>query len=265
MRYFLTMMFWFMTFLATSCGQNEAKNPDAVAVEAKPTISMAVKSQENLPVCDALNANQLVFAAEESQFYTCKEGAWLAIEIPVRTGDKTDITMAKEPVGENCPNGGIVFAKDGDKFYSCNGKDGLKGLDGINGLNGANGSDGKDGQDGSTSEGSVQIEEVYECGPSSEDIVTNSSDVHAMYLKAVKYKGGKYWVESAWSTYSFRSGVCGRFGTYCDVEWTKATQANPATFFRAKFDPDTNTAIYENNGVNGEFVTETVQCTKEVD
>jgi hypothetical protein len=60
----------------------------------------------------------------------------------------TNITVAPEPAGENCPQGGLKVESPAGTEYVCNGAGGSSGSNGSNGSNGTNGAQGKGGPAG---------------------------------------------------------------------------------------------------------------------
>lgn len=252
---------WFVLgFLisATGCGSRDSPQETPISREHS-TLSLAVDTLADLPSCETENDGQLAYAVAEAQFYACKSGEWLAIEIP--NIEPSQVTIATEPAGANCATGGVVLAKGDAKFYACNGSKGTDGLSGANGVDGLNGKDGVDYETKNT--GKVQIDSIYICGGSSDDLVPSNSDLHATYVKATKFKNDTYMIEAFFSTYSFRSEQCLSFGLYCEAIWSKAAFSNPATFVRALFDPSTATVSYENHGINGGAEVESgIACQK---
>lgn len=73
--------------------------------------ALLVASAKSLPNCGETNEGQLVYAKDESQFYSCSNLAWDKIEL-----------------------------------HGSNGKDGIDGKNGANGVDGKNGVNGKDGK-----------------------------------------------------------------------------------------------------------------------
>lgn len=102
-------------WLLTGCGSDPQSTKEPAQDVPRETIqyqqkSFALESIDELPACDQQTQNWLVFVSSESQFFSCRNEEWFAIDI--------------------------------------DGKNGKDGIDGIAGNDGADGRDGKDGVDG---------------------------------------------------------------------------------------------------------------------
>ncbi len=135
-----------LTLMVVSCGVIEDADKD---VEESVTVTEAVTgtgearrpqmtlvvSEENLPLCEEANLNQLIYIKESSKFKECNGSLWTTINALKATSQL--VKVADEDPGGNCKYGGLAIHsgidKDDDDVlsedeflstkYTCNGSD----------------------------------------------------------------------------------------------------------------------------------------------
>lgn len=81
MRYLHLVLFVFLASCGSDKNDTSDEAPVAATNESQPPVSLAIQTTTELPACDEVTRQQLVYIMDIKQFQTCQDGAWVQIDV----------------------------------------------------------------------------------------------------------------------------------------------------------------------------------------